>query len=60
MICPRCGWVMHLLNTREHNEYQDYLYQCQCGTTHLHITPKAQKVAAEADWYRVRESEERV
>ena len=42
MTCPRCGMVMHLLNCRDHSEYSDYLYQCQCGTTHLHITPKSE------------------
>lgn len=40
MICPRCGWVMRLLNVRKHVKYCDELYQCKCGTTHLHIVPK--------------------
>ncbi|KKN30889.1 hypothetical protein LCGC14_0829390 [marine sediment metagenome] len=48
MTCPRCGLVMHLLNCRDHSEYSDYLYQCQCGTTHLHISPKNEVQAKSA------------
>lgn len=51
MICPRCGWVMHLLNTRNHAEYEDQLYQCQCGTTHLQIKPKVDKVPLETNLF---------
>jgi len=60
MICPRCGWVMHLLNSREHNEYEDFLYQCQCGTTHLQIKPRARKIAMEPMGYALPEREETV
>jgi len=43
MVCPRCGWIMRLLNIREHIRYSDELYQCKCGTTHLHIVPKGSR-----------------
>jgi hypothetical protein len=59
MICPRCGWVMHLLNSREHNEYEDHLYQCQCGTTHLQIASKTRKNSIPLN-YNLPEIEERV
>lgn len=48
MVCPRCGWIMRLLNIRQHNNYSDELYQCKCGATHLHIVPrKFGKLAAD-------------
>ncbi|TET55247.1 MAG: hypothetical protein E3J54_00480 [Actinobacteria bacterium] len=61
MICPRCGWAMHLLNIREHNKYEDSLYQCICGTTHLQIKPKAKKDELKDNLYpRIETGEERM
>lgn len=46
MVCPRCGWIMRLLNIRDHSNYSDELYQCKCGTTHLHIVSRDYGAAA--------------